>query len=144
MKIGDRAKIRLKQLVGSPLAGYQDYQMKDVYIWGTVIQMGGGSFTVKYDKPQDGYEYQALPLPIPEHVQIYPSDYGWVTLDELQPGAIFATLKGIYAVKSEYHYGNEPGSQWQCILLESGEFAHFPEKNRTLVREVKGEWSEDE
>lgn len=70
MKIGDRAKIRLKQLVGSPLAGYQDYQMKDVYIWGTVTQMGGGSFTVKYDKPQDGYEYQAFPLPIPDHVQI--------------------------------------------------------------------------
>ena len=68
----------------------------------------------------------------------------WVTLDDLRTGAIFVTKKGTYAAKSEYRYSNDPGSQWQCILLASGEFAHFPEKNRTLVREVKGEWSEDE
>ena len=60
----------------------------------------------------------------------------WTTLGELRKGAIFETEDGIRAVKSEYHYGNEPGSQCQCVLLESGEYAHFPQKNRTRVREI--------
>jgi hypothetical protein len=66
-----------------------------------------------------------------------PMRYGpWLTLEKLPKGAIFETEEGCRAVKSEYHYGNAPDSQWQCVLLASGEYAHFPEKNRTRVREI--------
>ncbi len=61
-----------------------------------------------------------------------------VTLKELRPGAVFATHDGIYAVKSEYYYDG-PQTQCQCVLLTSGEYAHFPDGNRTLVREVQVE-----
>lgn len=60
----------------------------------------------------------------------------WTTLGELPPGSIFETKEGIKAVKSEYYYSNEPYSQCQCVLLESGEYAHFPEKNKTAVRKI--------
>lgn len=64
----------------------------------------------------------------------------WTTLDELQPGAVFITEDGIKAVKSGYYRGNEcgnePDCQWQCVLLSGGEYAHFPEKNRTRVRQI--------
>lgn len=55
------------------------------------------------------------------------------TLHELRKGAVFATEDGIYAVKSEYRYSD---GQWQCILLESGEYAHFRDGNHTVVYEV--------
>jgi hypothetical protein len=58
------------------------------------------------------------------------------TLGELRPGAVFVTKDGVLAVKSEYRYGNEPGSQCQCVLLASGEYAHFAAKNETEVREI--------
>lgn len=58
------------------------------------------------------------------------------TLDGIRKGAVFATEDGVYATKTEYKYGDEAGSQWMCILLESGEFAHFPDKNKTIVYEV--------
>lgn len=57
------------------------------------------------------------------------------TLEDLRPGAIFVTREGVYAVKSEYCYGN--ASQYLCILLESGEYAHFPDGNATIVCECK-------
>lgn len=60
----------------------------------------------------------------------------WTTLEELRQGAIFVTTGGIRAVKTEYKYGNEPDSQWQCVLLESGEYAHFPDGNDTKVKEI--------
>jgi hypothetical protein len=60
----------------------------------------------------------------------------WVELDDLEPGTLFETKSGSRAVKSEYHYGNEADSQWECILLDTGEAAHFAEKNQTLVREL--------
>ncbi len=56
-----------------------------------------------------------------------------MTLGELPNGAIFETLDGIRAVKSEYHMAN---GQCECILLESGEYAHFPNGNEEEVREV--------
>lgn len=59
----------------------------------------------------------------------------WTTLGELRPGAVFETRKGTKAVKSEYRYSNE-NLQFECILLESGEYAHFPEKNDTEVRQI--------
>jgi len=59
-----------------------------------------------------------------------------VMLYELRPGAIFVTEDGVYAVKSEYRYNNT-NPQFQCILLESGEYAHFPAGNKTLVEEVE-------
>ena len=59
----------------------------------------------------------------------------WTTLDDLRPGAVFITREGIKAVKSEYKY-SDGQSQWECILLASGEFAHFPEKNQTEVRQI--------
>lgn len=60
----------------------------------------------------------------------------WTTLNELRYGAIFVTHDGTYAVKSEYRYSNDPQSQCLCILLESGEYAHFVDGNKTLVREI--------
>ena len=59
----------------------------------------------------------------------------WTTLDELRPGAIFVTRSGVKAVKSEYRYG-DGSTQWECILLSSGEFAHFPNKNEEEVRQI--------
>lgn len=56
------------------------------------------------------------------------------TLGELRPGAIFETVHGgVRAVKSEYHFS---GGQCECILLTSGEYAHFPQMNATPVREI--------
>ena len=58
----------------------------------------------------------------------------WTTLiSQLQPGAVFKTHDGILAVKSEYHM---PNAQSECVLLASGEYAHFPEKNDTEVQEI--------
>lgn len=59
----------------------------------------------------------------------------WITLEELRRGALFETESGTLAVKSEYRYNNT-NPQPMCILLGSGEFAHFPEKQLTKVREV--------
>ena len=59
----------------------------------------------------------------------------WTTLEDLRPGAVFETRNGIRAVKSEYRYSNE-NPQAQCILLTSGECAHFPEGNSTEVRQI--------
>jgi hypothetical protein len=61
----------------------------------------------------------------------------WTTLDELRKGALFVTQDGTYAVKSEYRYSNDPQSQCLCILLESGEYAHFKDGNKTVVREIR-------
>lgn len=58
------------------------------------------------------------------------------TIGALRPGAVFATGNGTYAVKSEYEYSNESDAQYQCILLESGEYAHFKQGNATRVWEV--------
>ena len=57
----------------------------------------------------------------------------WTTLSQLQPGAMFKTRDGVLAIKSEYHM---PNAQSECVLLASGEYAHFPEKNDTEVQEV--------
>ena len=57
-----------------------------------------------------------------------------MTLDELPPGSIFVTRDGILAVKSEYHLS---GGQCECVLLGSGEYAHFPNGNRTEVMPVE-------
>lgn len=62
----------------------------------------------------------------------------WVTLGNLRKGAIFETQKGVRAVKSEYRY---PNGGCECVLLASGEYAHFGEPgenhNDVLVREIK-------
>lgn len=57
------------------------------------------------------------------------------TLGELQAGAIFITQDDILAVKTEYRTFNG-GTQCDCYLLASGECAHFPFKDNTIVREV--------
>ena len=57
----------------------------------------------------------------------------WTTLDKLLPGAIFRTRTGLLVVKSEYFY---PNCQSECILLASGEYAHFPEGNKVEVQEI--------
>ena len=60
---------------------------------------------------------------------------GWVHLKNLRNGAVFETRRdSIRAVKSEYFY--ESNGQSLCILLASGEFAHFPRGNAELVREI--------
>src|SRR5712664_2283770 len=46
----------------------------------------------------------------------------WSTVGELDQGAVFVTLAGVRAVKSEYHYEN---GDCLCVLLASGEYAHF-------------------
>src|SRR6266704_184474 len=60
----------------------------------------------------------------------------WVHLRDLRPGAVFVTREGTYAVKSEYFYTGDSESQCECVLLASGEYAHFRDGNETLVREV--------
>lgn len=57
----------------------------------------------------------------------------WITLRELREGAVFENRDGVRAVKSEYHYSN---GQCECVLLESGEYAHFPAGNQEPVREL--------
>jgi len=66
----------------------------------------------------------------------------WVALGELREGAIFETKDGIKAMKTEYHtFCGE--TQWNCYLLESGEAAHFPNKDSELVRELsEKDWGE--
>ncbi len=54
-------------------------------------------------------------------------------LADIRNGALFVTTDGIVAVKSEYHYAN---GQSECILLASGEYAHFPNKNNEQVFEL--------
>lgn len=63
--------------------------------------------------------------------------YGWVRLWDLPPGFVFVTQEGVLAVKSEYAYGNGDNSQCKCILLGSGEYAHFANGNDTLVRAIE-------
>ena len=46
----------------------------------------------------------------------------WTSIGRLRNGAIFETRDGIRAVKSEYHY---PNGGCECVLLSSGEYAHF-------------------
>lgn len=61
---------------------------------------------------------------------------GWIRLYELPRGAVFETIDGTRAVKSEYGYDNNGGCQ--CIILASGEYAHFGKTprahNAMLVR----------
>jgi len=59
-----------------------------------------------------------------------------VLLDRVRPGSVFETLQGVRAVKSEYHYDN--GGAPQCILLASGEYAHFTLGGKEWVRVVWG------
>ncbi len=61
---------------------------------------------------------------------------GYVSLGSLRPGAVFENADGVRAVKSEYHYTSDPGCQCQCVLLESGEYAHFRGSNDEPVREL--------
>lgn len=60
----------------------------------------------------------------------------WVQLADLDKGAIFETRDGVRAVKSEYYYSNKPSAQCECILLTSGEYAHFKAGNAEPVREI--------
>lgn len=59
----------------------------------------------------------------------------WVRLGDLSPGMIFTTNTGILAVKSEYH--NSMGGHCMCVLLGSGEYAHFAEGDETAVRPLE-------
>lgn len=72
----------------------------------------------------------------PGRLEPKPDDSKWMWLKTLREGALFETKDGILAVKSEYVYSNQPDSQCQCILLASGEYAHFDKGNRELVREI--------
>jgi hypothetical protein len=45
-----------------------------------------------------------------------------LTIADVPPGTVFRTANGIWAVKSEYRY---PNGSCQCVLLASGEYAHF-------------------
>jgi hypothetical protein len=55
----------------------------------------------------------------------------WLSLDDIPPGSLFETEQGIRAIKSEYRY---PDGAPECILLASGEYAHFVDKGKTPVR----------
>jgi len=60
---------------------------------------------------------------------------GFVRLINLRNGAVFQTKEGTCAVKSEYRYSNE-NLECECVLLESGEYAHFPNGNDEWVKEI--------
>lgn len=68
---------------------------------------------------------QPLPTPTPT----------WAPLADLPPGFIFATQDGILAVKTTYavYDGNDESGKCECILLLTGEYAHFADGDRTLV-----------
>lgn len=54
----------------------------------------------------------------------------WSTLAALDAGTVFETLAGVRAVKSEYRY---PNGEPLCVLLASGEYAHFDEPDADVV-----------
>lgn len=60
----------------------------------------------------------------------------WEPLGAIDKGSVFVSQGGVWAVKSEYFYSNKPFSQCQCILLASGEYAHFEFGNGTPVKRV--------
>lgn len=63
-----------------------------------------------------------------------------IKLRDLRKGALFKTTEGVKAVKSEYYYSSAwphtKETQCLCVLLASGEYAHFPNKNDELVKEI--------
>lgn len=73
-------------------------------------------------------------------VKVKLSNSVYTKLRDLPEGAIFETKDGTKAVKSEYCYDSDwPHSketQCICVLLASGKYAHFPNKNDELVREI--------
>ncbi len=59
----------------------------------------------------------------------------WTTIAELEPGTIFETEDGVVAVKSEYGgYSDDVASM--CVLVASGEYAHFKNGNNERAREI--------
>jgi hypothetical protein len=65
------------------------------------------------------------------------NDDGWTTLGELRAGAVFEDEAGVRAVKTCHSSIGPPREcEFICYLLSSGDCAHFPEKNRTRVREI--------
>ena len=60
----------------------------------------------------------------------------WRKLGDVEPGSVFVTHDGVLAVKSEYYYSGSADSQCECVLLASGEYAHFSGGNGEMVRVV--------
>ena len=65
----------------------------------------------------------------------------YVELRDLRNGAIFETENGgVRAVKSEYCYDSKwphnQETQCRCVLLDSGKYAHLPDKNNEMVKEI--------
>lgn len=91
-------------------------------------------------RPDCGCSAMAVPLgatpPAPQPAPAAPTDE-WVTIGELECGAVFETRDGIRAVKSEYRYSNAPHAQCLCVLVASGEYAHFDLRNEEPVRELR-------
>lgn len=139
MQIGDRVSIKQKRLG----AEGQKPVVEDMPILATVAHIHAPfSFTVQYDETQDGCNHRVFSFQaIPETVQIVSrSRISEVTLFELRPGAIFVTRDGVRAVKTQYHY---PNGQCECVLLKSGEYAHFEQGNLTMVQEVEAAAKEE-
>jgi hypothetical protein len=65
----------------------------------------------------------------------FPLDGSFTSLGSLQPGSLFETPHGLLAVKTAYRYSNK--GQCQCVLLHSGEYAHFPQGDDTPVRRIE-------
>lgn len=59
-----------------------------------------------------------------------------IALRDVPFGSIIETNDGIRACVSEYVYTNDVDSQRQCILLASGEYAHFDKGNDEIVRVI--------
>lgn len=57
----------------------------------------------------------------------------WTTIGDLRKGAVFVTICGTLAVKTEY----SSGGRCECYLLESGERAHFRDGDEERVREIR-------
>lgn len=60
---------------------------------------------------------------------------GWIPLSDLPNGAVFETKDGVRAVKSEYCYDNDGAIE--CVLLASGEYAHFAQGIADSKRRAK-------
>lgn len=77
------------------------------------------------------------PLPdLSVHVVEIPDEvvYGEpTTLKDLPAGSLFETERGVRAIKSANFYRGR-NLQPKCVLLESGEYAHFEKGEQTIVR----------
>ena len=119
-----------------------------LWSWGVGVHVGGYHDDWELIKPKGEVDYLVVWLHLdagPFEVEfslngpekMMPEEK-WMPLGDLREGAVFETKGGVVAMKTEYSTFCG-GTQCDCYLLESGEAAHFPDKDGELVRELSEE-----